>query len=204
MFGKANTVFLKTGRERKSSIEDAVIFGGAAENFARKSREVDRVLECVVSICSRELKTINSLGLNSSYESNWVESFINLELQRERSSAVGYAYQSGLSFEEMNAVDMAQRAIADGRTYDGNGIEPCKKESGRYDAVLSGRVMRNIMMTAWRVFSGAAMKAYDTIFCEQPGTVVGSEAFSVINAPYHNMLGQAWMTDSEGIPMRKC
>ncbi len=202
IMGKKADIYLEKGTEN-SSIEDAVAFGVDAEKFALQNEGVERVTECVVALCGRELKTINSNGLDTFYKSYWVESSIGLMLKREEGVAPGYDYTSGDNIGEISAKSLVQNAIDGGHAYDGGGLKPCNVKSGKYAAVLSGRVMRNIIMTAWRTLSGSAMLSGETIFSNTPGTKIGSEALSIINAPTHDMLGQAWLIDSEGIACAK-
>ena len=198
----ANRLHLGGGTQ-KNSVEDAVAFGAACERLAGEAETVSSVQGCHVNLWSRELHTINSLGLDTAYKAHWVECDLDLVMKREKAFVPGYAYRSGQSLNALDMKAFTAAAISDGRDYDGGGLPPCTVKPGRYDAVLSGRVMRNILMTAWMEFSGQAMLDGNTIYSHQKGTVIGGKALNIINAPSHPMLGQAWLVDSEGTEVPK-
>ncbi|HRX08044.1 MAG TPA: metallopeptidase TldD-related protein [Candidatus Limiplasma sp.] len=190
---------LRLGKPSKTgSIEDAIQFGIRSEKLAGEIDTVESVIGCQVNLCSRKTHTVNSFGLDAVYEAHWLESILQVTMKRGGKHTPGYAYISAPSPDALDAEAFAAAAAADGNAYDGGGLPPYVLQSGSYPAVLSGRVMRNILMTAWMTLSGQAMLSGNSIFHRAQGTRIGSPALNMTNAPSHPMLGQAWLVDSEG------
>ena len=190
---------LRLGNPSKTgSIQDAIQFGIQSEKLAGEIESVESVIGCQVNLCSREMHTVNSCGLDAAYEAHWLESILQVTMKRGGKHTPGYAYISAPSPDALDTEAFAAAAAADGNAYDGGGLPPYVLKSGRYPAVLSGRVMRNILMTAWMTLSGQAMLSGNSIFSHTQGTRIASPALHITNAPSHPMLGQAWLVDSEG------
>ncbi|MBN1777518.1 MAG: TldD/PmbA family protein [Clostridiales bacterium] len=184
------------------SIQDAVAFGLRSEALARENPSVESVVGCQVNLYSRESHTVNSHGLDVSSRSHWAESMLDVVMKRDGRYTPGYAYISAPSLAALDAGAFAAAAAADGDAYDGGGLSPYALPSGRHSAVLSGRVMRNILMTAWMALSGQAMLAGKSVFKHAQGTKIGADALTIVNAPSHPMIGQAWLLDSEGTALK--
>lgn len=185
------------------SIEDATDFGIATERYALAVPSIESITSCTVAICSRKMRTINSQGLDVSYSSRWNECAVNVMMKRGGTASPGYAYINKSTFNEMDAQKLVAAAVSDGQLYDGGGLAPVIIKSGAYDAVLTGRVMRNILMTAWMELSGSVINTGGSVFSGAEGSPIGSGELNIINAPSHPMIGRTWSADSEGTVCRK-
>jgi PmbA protein len=180
------------------SIDEALTFCRKAERSALSLPNVLRVLDCSAALCSREARTVNSHGLDAAYTVNWTELTLSVLMKRQGAPAPGAAFFSRRNLSELDSAALARAAVQDGEEYDGGGLPSVTLKSGRYDAVLSGRVMRNILMTAWMELSGRAMRSGGSVFSPDAGTRIGSPALNVLSAPSHPRWGRAWPLDSEG------
>ena len=159
--------------------------------------------ELSITCTERELRTLNSHGYDANSRTVHIQLYVRLILSRE--GMQDSEIETSVSAERLDSLDVpafAARALRLADAYDGGGLAPVTISGGKYDAVLSGQVMRNILMTAWRAFSAEAMQHGSSCFHGR-GERAGSAAFSMINAPSHPLSGECWPIDSEGTAMKE-
>lgn len=179
------------------SVDEMLAFGAAAERAAGR----ERVAECRVCVTNRETRTLNSRGLDASAETRYAFASLDISLERGSGySAQGGSRMSASCLSKMSPEALAEAAVANADSIDGGGLPGVTVPGGKYDAVFSGQMMRNILMTAWQSFSGAAMTSGASGF-KHIGEKAGSEVFTLINTPSHPMMGQKWLLDAEGVPV---
>lgn len=170
--------------------------GTAVEAAADKYTDM-RITDLRVASRIHEMHTVNSLGMDAESRTQYSAVQIAVRLSRLKGVAEGRVQLSARHLAEIDAVTLLKKAYASANDRDGGGL-PCKKlKSGMYDAVLSGDVMRNILMTAWQVFSGEAMEKGSCPF-KGKGERAGSSVLNITNAPSHPLIGQCFCMDSEG------
>ncbi len=187
---------------QQADVEDMRHFGAELEAAARSLPGISAVIECSVRDSARSLRTCNSHGFEVGCDSGYAQAELMVAAQREGQPAVGSARVSRAALSQLDPEAIAKAAALDAALADGGGLAPVKPAGGVYDAVLTGRVMRNILMTAWLALSGQAMRSGASPFRGQAGERIGSGAFSLINAPGHPLLGQRFDVDSEGTRCR--
>lgn len=161
------------------------------------------VLELSVTCTERELRTLNSHGYDANSRTVHIQLYTMVSLPREgMQSSVIETSVSAQRVEDLDVPAFAAKALRLADAYDGGGLAPVTIPSGQYDAVLSGQVMRNILMTAWRAFSAEAMQRGGSCF-RTKGEQAGSAAFTLINSPTHPASGECWPIDSEGTSMKE-
>ena len=183
-----------------ATVEEMLAAACRMEGFLKDKADI---LGLSVSCTEREVRTLNSHGFDAEGRTVHVQMFITVSLPREgmQSSVV----ETSASASTMGGLDvkmLADKALRLAEAFDGGGLAPVSIPGGKYKAVLSGQVMRNILMTSWRAFSAEEMQRGGSCF-KDAGELAGSEAFSMINAPTHPLSGECWPIDSEGTAMKE-
>ncbi len=182
----------------EESIREMIAFGAEAEKLLAPAS----IQKLSVRVTTREMRTVNTLGLDSSFTTHWVDVETAISLLREgMQDAEAETHLCGSSLASLSPADLAAKALRLCRNMDADGALPVRIAGGKYDCVMTGQVMRNILMTAWRAFSQEAMQAGGSCFA--PGEEIGSGAVSLLNAPEHPLSGKVFPVDSEGTPMRE-
>lgn len=181
-----------------ASVDEMKQFGARAEKIALSLERVATVIDCTVSDRARENCVLNSYGFHAGCSSGYVQAELTIAAKRKGEPAIGTARISGNAISSLEAETLVKMAVNDAALYDGGGLKPQAFASGSYDAVLTGRVMRNILMTAWMGLSKQNMVRGGSVFQSTSGERIGSDAFNIINTPTHSLLGQSWQIDSEG------
>ena len=143
----------------------------------------------------------NSLGLDSFTHRHWADLYTAVSLPRTgMQAAEAEANVSACGLDQLEPAAFAQKALALADRTDGGGLKPITVSSGTYDCVMTGQVLRNILMTAWRSLSAEAMQGGGSAF-RAVGERIGSGTVSLVNAPTHPLSGKRFPVDSEGTPM---
>ncbi len=185
-----------------TTVDEMLRFGAAMESAARGVPGVGQVTGCSVRDSERSTRTVNSHGFDAGCASGYAQAELTVEAKRDGHPAVGAARVSARSLSEIDPEAVVRAAVQAAKRYDGGGLPRIRPASGAYDAVLTGQVMRNMLMTAWLSLSGALMRSGASPFRGEAGERIGSDAFSVVNAPNHPMLGQRFDVDAEGTRCR--
>lgn len=99
---------------------------------------------------------------------------------------------SGRQYSDINMDEMKDHALNQ-LTSQFNAVG---YKSGMYSCVLDRTVMVNILMTAWQLFSG--IKNPESALSGCLNSVIGSEAFTLIDSPVHHKTGYCYKFDCEG------
>ncbi|MDF2672396.1 MAG: protease [Clostridiales bacterium] len=71
-------------------------------------------------------------------------------------------------------------------------------QSGYYSAVLSSRVVVNIMTTLWQLFSGVKYMEGSSALCGRLGEKIGADVLNISDTPVHPKTGYIYPFDCEG------
>jgi len=194
---KYGSCFFEQPREA-SSVNELKEFCAQTEAIARSLSGIAAVIDCTVLDRTRENRVINSYGFRAGCSSGYAQAELTIAAKRDGEPAIGTARISSTALSNLDANKLVKMAAADAALQDGGGLRPHACVSGTYDAVLTGRVMRNILMTAWMSLSKQNIARGASPYRGASDERIGSGAFSVVNAPKHAMLGQIWQIDSEG------
>lgn len=194
---KDGSCFLEQPREA-SAVNELKKFGVQIETIARSLPGIAAVIDCTVLDRTRENRVLNSYGFRAGCSSGYAQAGLTIAAKRDREPAIGTARISSTALSNLDANTLVKMAVDDAALQDGGGLRPFTCASGTYDAVLTGRVMRNILMTAWMSLSKQNIARGASPFRGAQDERIGSETFSVVNAPRHDLLGQTWQIDSEG------
>lgn len=185
--------------EGPADVEAMLKLGAAVGRAALVHPEIE-ITELAVNERTREQRTANSSGLDAQSSTHCAAALLGVRLPRKAGFAEGQAQISAKTLDGIQPAALVEKAYAAANAADGGGLGRIKLKAGRYDAVLSGEVMRNIFMTAWQTLSSEAMQKGASPF-KNEGETVGSAAFGVVNAPSHPLVGQSFVFDSEGTPV---
>lgn len=195
----AERCFSDTDSGENEPVRDMIALGAKAESALNPAN----VHGLHVRVTERELRTVNSLGLDSFTHCHWAEMNAAVSLPRPgMQAAEAEANVSAARLSQLDPDAFARKALALAERTDGGGLKPMAVSSGAYDCVMTGQVLRNILMTAWRCFSAETMQSGSSCFRE-PGEKIGSSFVNFINAPIHPLSGKKMPVDSEGTPMRE-
>ncbi len=186
-------VFRDMDMAGEESIRDMLDCGARAE----KAMEGLQIRQLHVRVTRRESRTLNSRGLDAASGRSWAE--LSAVAALPRSGMQDAEAENGVSARSLSGLDPEAfggkiRRLCD--LTDGHGLRPVTVPGGSHDCVMTGQVLRNILMTAWRSLSAEAMQGGSS--CFRPGERIGSRAVEILNAPSHPLSGKSWPVDSEG------
>ena len=198
----------ETAAPMHDAADSMVLSEGSAMEPVEDMIRVGQALEAALSGCEirklairameREMRTVNSLGFDAQMRTYWVDVTATVAMKRENmQDAEIETNQSAGSLRELNVAAFAEKAHALCDGFDAHGLSPVTIPGGRHDCVMTGQVMRNILMTAWKAFSAEAMHNGTSCF-SGAGQRLGVESLQLINAPRHPVSGKVWPMDSEG------
>lgn len=82
-------------------------------------------------------------------------------------------------------------------------LPPAACSSGSFSCVLSGQVMTNIFLTAWRMFSGVSYLTGGTPYAGKMGERIGSDVLNLTDSPDLAGSGYSFLMDCEGTAGKK-
>ena len=184
----------------EASFAELISLGAETEKILNREAFLQ---DLAITVTERETRTVNSLGLDIHSRDGWTEIETRICLPRKGTQdAEAETNMSGKTLSDLNPRAFAEKAISLAQGMDGNGLPAIRISEGCYDCVMTGQVLRNILMTAWRAFSAETMQSGASCF-HGIGEQVGSPAVTIINGPVHPLSGKRWPLDSEGTYMRE-
>lgn len=180
--------------------DDLLKAARALERTALSNPEIREVAECRLRKTSFARRVVNSKGMDN-YSEN-IYYFGNLVVKAGRPGgrhALGMLDFCVKNLNELDFGKLTDAALAEANVKDGGGsLGRVDLPSGKYAAVISSAVVRNILMTAWRVFAGSSMLSSASPFSCTPGTRIGSELLHIKSGPSCPGWGYNIPLDSEG------
>ncbi len=156
-----------------------------------------------VRLFERETRTLNTQGFDACSRTYWAEIHAMVAMHRENmQDAEAEVALSAQNLSVLSPQALGVKARQACERYDGFGAPPVSVVPGRYPCVMTGQVMRNILMTAWRAFSAEAMQSGRSCLAGADRQI-GSGCVQLIHAPSHPGTGKVWPLDSEGTRIRK-
>lgn len=161
---------------------------------------VASVEACSVRKTTRSRRVLNSRGLDRSLEHTGYLAAVKVRSKRESGSGpVGYAECYVDSLDALDAAALARKALDCADLSDGGGrLSAVSVPSGKYPAVLSNQVTRNIMITAWMAFTEERMRHGGSVFPLDPEGPVASALVSMVDDPTPENWSVDYRLDSEG------
>lgn len=142
---------------------------------------------------------VNSKGLDHFLEHTGYIARIGVKAKRDHGGpiAMAEAYVPSLSDLDTNA--LAAKALHTADLSDGGGsLKPTAIPSGKYAALLSNQVTRNIMITAWMAFIEKRMAQGNSAFSCHPTGPIASKLVSMVDDPTPPGWSVDYRLDSEG------
>ena len=161
---------------------------------------VSAVTGCFVRKTTLARRVLNSKGLDRFLEHTGYLASITLRACREGASGpAGTAEAYVDSLKDLDCKALALKALAVADMSDGGGtLTPAAVAPGKYAAVLSNQVTRNIMITAWMSFIRERMESGNSAFPLNPGQMLASEKISLVDDPCPPAWSVDYRLDSEG------
>lgn len=160
---------------------------------------VASVESCFVRKTTLARRVINSRGLDRFLEHTGY--LVSLKLRACRDNGGSAAGSAESYVDALNLLDCAAltaKALENANLSDGGGkLSPAPVASGKYPAVLSNQVTRNIMITAWMAFTKERMKSGNSPFrLEQKE--LASKPVNLVDDPTPTGWSVDYRLDSEG------
>ena len=160
---------------------------------------VSSVTGCFVRKTTLARRVLNSKGLDRFLEHTGYLASVSLRASREGATGpAGSAEAYVDSLKDLDCRALAMKALETADRSDGGGtLAPAAVPSGKYAAVLSNQVTRNIMITAWMSFVRERMEGGNSAFSlNQPQAA--SEKVSLVDNPCPPDWSVDYRLDSEG------
>lgn len=160
---------------------------------------VSTVTGCFVRKTTLARRVLNSRGLDRFLEHTGYLASVSLRASREGAAGpAGSAEAYVDSLDQLDCKALARKALETADRSDGGGtLAPAAVPSGKYAAVLSNQVTRNIMITAWMSFVRERMEGGNSAFSlNQPQAA--SEKVSLVDDPCPPDWSVDYRLDSEG------
>lgn len=156
-----------------------------------------------IEACREEKQVLNTFGLHRAACPFYLEASADFSKVREDgrvvSAEVHYRTNTKGEISCEEGERLAEKGLYLLESIDGFGAQPMRLPSGRYPAILSGQVMRNLLMTAWRSFDKSQMLEGKSWLSEGDiGKALGGKGLYVMNAPSHPLAGKSFSLDAEG------
>ena len=163
------------------------------------------VTGCFVRKTTLARRVLNSQGLDRFLEHTGYLASLSLRACRDgRSGPAGSAEAYVDSLQDLDCQALATKALAVADLSDGGGtLRAATVPSGKYAAVLSNQVTRNIMITAWQSFVRERMESRNSAFSLNPDGLVASELVNLVDNPCPPNWSVDYRLDSEGTICQK-
>lgn len=161
--------------------------------------EVASVDGCFVRRTTLARRVVNSRGLDRFLEHTGYLASVSLRAKRENSGgAAGSAESYVDSLAQLDFAALAAKALENANLADGGGkLSPVPVAPGKYAAVLSNQVTRNIMITAWMAFTRERMEHGNSPFTAEPKPIA-SPLVNLVDDPTPPGWSVDYRLDSEG------
>lgn len=161
---------------------------------------VAAVEDCFVRKTTLARRVVNSRGLDRFLEHTGYLAAVKVRATRENGPGpIGYAESYVDSIDALDAAALAGKALENADMFDGGGsLSAASVPSGKYAAVLSNQVTRNIMITAWMAFTEERMRTGGSAFPKNPEGPIASGLVSMVDDPAPANWSVDYRLDSEG------
>ncbi len=171
----------------------------AMEKIARELPGVSRVSGCSLRKTTFARRVLNSLGLDRYQAHTGYLATLSIRLDRQGGKTAGGKAEIYVpSLEALDPHLLALKALENAQRQDGGGLPAVNIPVGKYAAVLSSDVVRNIMITAWMTFTGDRLKNNASAFAACGGDI-GSAALNITDNPRPENWSVDYTLDSQGV-----
>lgn len=166
--------------------------------------EVASVESCFLRKTTLARRVVNSCGLDRFLEHTGYLASIKLRARRENSGgSAGSAECYVDSLAQLDCAALAAKALENANLSDGGGtLAPVPVVPGKFAAVLSNQVIRNIMITAWMAFTHDRMGSGNSPFGLEK-KCIASELVNLVDDPTPPNWSVDYRLDSEGALCQK-
>lgn len=176
------------------SVEDLRKIAEAFENEILKSDPEIAKAKVKISASTIGMHVLNSMGVNTSYSYPVYEAEVVVMAQHEGKEYNASWINSTSAIDKLDkglAVDTIRESLKN--QYSTGSFDP-----GSYPAVISSRVVINMMTTIWQLFSGVKYLDGSSVLCGRLGKKIGSDALSISDISEHYRTGYVYPFDCEG------
>lgn len=180
------------------SVADGIRIGRMAEQWAREAApDLIREVSATVGCYRTDTWTVNHLGLDQSASHSWLDVSVEVVLQKE-GRTYNVSWCTSVPGEESLPAEKEdlQRSI---RRNAMAKAAPVRLESGVYRVLLSREALCQMLVNGWVPFSGCRQMAGTSFLAGKFGERIGSENFSIVDAPGLPECGYRRTLDSEGV-----
>lgn len=175
------------------------------EACANQMPGVEAVTECFVRKTTHARRVVNSNGLDRFLEHTGY--LASIQVRAKRSGTVAPWGKAEMYVDALGALKpdiLVARALAEADLSDGGGTLPkASIPSGKYAAVLSNQVTRNIMITAWMAFCEERIQNGTSVFARSENEMLASKAVNLVDDPTPAGWSVDYRLDSEGTLCKK-
>lgn len=199
----ADNCHIATGDD-SAAPADVLCAACALEAAALALPGVASVTECFIRKTTLARRVLNSKGLDRFLEHTGYIARIGIKARREQGGPIAMTEAYVASLHQLDAVALAAKALRNADLSDGGGaLKPTSIPSGKYAAVLSNQVTRNIMITAWMAFTEKRMTSGTSAFPRDPVGPIASSLVSMVDDPTPPHWSVDYRLDSEGTLCKK-
>lgn len=174
------------------------------EQDAQALEGVVAVTECFVRKTTLARRVLNSKGLDRFLEHTGYIASVRVKAKRPQGGPMGTAESYVDTLTELDTKALAAKALYNADLCDGGGsLTPVSIPSGKYAAVLSNQVVRNMMITAWMAFTEERMRSGNSAFPRNPEGPIASELVNMVDDPTPANWSVDYRLDSEGTLCQK-
>lgn len=166
-----------------------------ARTYAQDER-VQTVEYCVVQSGQGETRIINSKGLDLSYRSNEIFSYVVPVVEADGKKNTAAAYKGTYNFQDIDPEELAKEAVDNALAY--LGAEPA--DSGKYRVALRNDIAADFLDTFAGVFSADNAQKGLSLLKGKVGTKIASDKVTLIDDPLLEDGLTSAPFDSEGVP----
>lgn len=166
----------------------------AFENEILKSDPEIVKAEVEISASTIGMHVLNSLGVNASYSYPVYEAEVDVMAQHEGREYNASWINTSSDIDKLDkgfAIDTIRESLKN--QYGKGPFKP-----GSYPAVISSKVVINMMTTLWQLFSGVKYLEGSSVLCGRLGKKIGSDVLSISDISKHQKTGYIYPFDCEG------
>lgn len=184
--------------------DELLAAGLRLEKVALEQKGCGAAAQCSIRRTLSARRVTNSRGLDRYLEHTGYLASLSVRADRGgMPGPQGRAETCVASLAELDCTALAKLALQRAEAVDGGGALPAVPvPTGRYAAVLSAEVTRNIMVTAWMAFTGSRMQSGASPF-RLDGEAAASPLLSIVDDPVPPGWSVNYSLDSEGTLCRR-
>jgi PmbA protein len=158
-----------------------------------KSKSVTDGTQSRVFAYETETRIFNSKGLSLANTAGMTGGFVRAVVKVDGESADDYDYALGCGLDRL--LPLSERAVAGARAK----IGAVEIESGKYDVIIDGRQMLNLLAAFSTVFSGKSARLGLSLLAGKEGSEVAAPCITICDDPFDPNCPMQTTFDAEGV-----